>query len=363
MDSLTQFALGAGIGAVVLGPRIGPRKAAVTGGLLGTLPDLDILLPFDDPIDAFILHRGASHAFLVHALATPLFGEALLRLFKGLRDHRVRTYLAVFLVFATHALLDALTIYGTRIFWPIFSDPVGTGSIFIIDPIYSLPLLLVMIWALCLGGWSSRFGSALGAALLFTTAYLGAGLIAQRLVQDRAEDLLAGAGISAERLLAIPTPFNTLFWKVIAIDGGRYINLYLPLFGSHTMATAFVHPRGTEQLACLGDSDALAKLAKFSDGYFRIDRRGSEILVSDLRMGLTPNYVFSFAIAEVTSQGVRAMAPQRRRTERSAEGDLGWLLANLAGDAMLRPIEAPAVASLRDPLRVARAGERTASCS
>ena len=50
MDSLTQFALGAGIGVAVLGRRIGPRRAAIAGGLLGSVPDLDVLYPFDDPV-------------------------------------------------------------------------------------------------------------------------------------------------------------------------------------------------------------------------------------------------------------------------------------------------------------------------
>ena len=39
MDSLTQLALGAGVGAAVLGRRIGPRRAAAAGAVLGTLPD------------------------------------------------------------------------------------------------------------------------------------------------------------------------------------------------------------------------------------------------------------------------------------------------------------------------------------
>jgi inner membrane protein len=107
MDTLTQFALGAGVGAAVLGRRVGPRKAALVGGVLGVLPDLDVLVAFDDPIDAFVLHRGASHSLVVQAVVTPLFGEALMRVFKDLRQRRMITYLAVYLVLATHALLDA----------------------------------------------------------------------------------------------------------------------------------------------------------------------------------------------------------------------------------------------------------------
>ena len=353
MDSLTQIVLGAGVGAAVLGPRIGPRKAAVIGGVLGTLPDLDVLFPFDDPIDSFTLHRGASHAFFVQAMVTPIFGEALVRLFEGLRDQRWRSYLAVFLIFVTHAIVDALTIYGTRVFWPFLPDPVGSGSIFIIDPLYTLPLLFVVIWALWRSSWSPRFGKALAAALVVSTAYLGWGLAAQQVVQNRAHRLLAEAGIQPDRLLATPTPFNTLFWKVIAIEDARYFNLYVPVFGGREQITAYVHPRGTGRVGCIADLEALAKLAAFSDGFYRLDEQAGEIRVSDLRMGMTPNYVFSFAVAERSGEGMQPIPPERRRDARSAEGDLDWLIANLSGEPAPRPAELSAVADLSGPLRLA----------
>ena len=362
MDSVTQFALGAAVGAAALGPRIGPRKAAIAGGLLGTVPDLDVLFPFEDPIDSFTLHRGASHSFFVQALAAPLFGEAMVRLFRGLRDQRLQTYLAVYLIFVTHAVIDALTIYGTRVFWPLIRDPVGSGSIFIIDPLYSLPLLFVAIWAFFKGNWSRRFGLCVFTALAFSTAYLGWGLVAQQVVKARAAAVLAEAGVVPERLMASPTPFNTLFWKAIAVDGGRYINLYLPLFGSRDQVTAYVHPRGTERLGCLEGSEALARLAAFSDGFFRIEAEDGEILVSDLRMGMTPNYVFRFAIARDSAAGPVEMAPQRRRTTRSAAGDTQWLFANLSGEAARRPVEAPMAVDLSEPLRLAERESPPETC-
>lgn len=53
MDSLTQIALDAAVGETVLGQRVG-RKAALWGAILGTLPDLDVLIPFGEshwPVD------------------------------------------------------------------------------------------------------------------------------------------------------------------------------------------------------------------------------------------------------------------------------------------------------------------------
>lgn len=340
MDSLTQFALGSGIGLAVLGRKIGPRKAAITGGLLGTVPDLDVFYPFDDPIDSFILHRGATHSLVLQALVTPLFGEGLMRLFKGLRDQRVLTYLAVYLIFATHALIDAATIYGTKLFWPIWKEPLGTGSSFIIDPLYTIPLLIVVVWALCVSTWSNRLKRAVTFALAISTAYLGWGLVAQQIALSKAEAVLARQGIMPERIIATAGPFNTIFWKATAIEGDRYFNLYIPLLGDEESITAYAHPRGTAAAGCLDDAESLRKLADFSKGFYRIDREDGQVVVSDLRMGLTPAYVFRFAIAEETASGLKAIFPERRPSNRASDEDFEWLFANLRGDYVLRPAEA-----------------------
>ena len=69
------------MGVAVIGQKVGPRRAALTGAILGTLPDLDVFLAPDDPIDAFVQHRGWSHSLLVHAALAPLIGEGLRHFF------------------------------------------------------------------------------------------------------------------------------------------------------------------------------------------------------------------------------------------------------------------------------------------
>jgi inner membrane protein len=342
MDAVTQFALGAGVGAAVLGRRLGPRKAALTGGVLGVMPDLDLFVPHDNPIEAFVQHRTWTHSLIVQALAAPLFAEGLMRLFNGLRDARLRTYLAVYLCFATHPLLDFFTVYGTQLFWPLWPEPLAVGSVFIIDPLYTLPLLVALIWALFSGAWTSRFRTALTASLALSSAYLGWGVIAQQVVEARAQTVLAEKGIVPERLLGIPTPFNTLFWRVIAVDGDRYFNLYGSVFGGREQMTAYAHPRGNGLEKCLNGNRSLETLAWFSRGFYRIDKRGGEILVSDLRMGLTPNYVFRYLVAEHDADGLRTMPPQRRGGTSEQDGDIDWLLAGLANEPAPRPAEAGA---------------------
>lgn len=362
MDSLTQFVLGSGIGLACFGRKIGPRKAAITGGLMGTVPDLDVFYPFEDPIDSFILHRGATHSLVLQALAAPIFGEALVRIFKSLRDQRVLTYLSVYLIFATHALIDAVTIYGTKLFWPIWKEPLGTGSSFIIDPLYTLPLLIITLWGLIAGNWTDRLRRAVTFCLVISTAYMGWGLVAQQIALSKADDALAARGITPDRVIATAAPFNTIFWRVIAVEGDRYINLYVPLLGDSESITAYAHPRGTAGIGCLEGSGHLRKLADFSKGFYRIDREDGEIVVSDLRMGLTPDYVFRFAIAEETADGPKEIFPQRREVNRGGDADIDWLIANLTGDYVLRPAEAEMALLGSGQWQLAAAGSAAITC-
>ncbi|NQW10044.1 MAG: metal-dependent hydrolase [Alphaproteobacteria bacterium] len=344
MDSLTQAVLGAGVTAAVLGPRIGPRKAAALGAVLGSLPDLDVFWPFDDPVEAFVLHRSASHSLLMHAVVTPVLAEAVMRMFRDLRRERGRSWLAVYLALSTHALLDALTIYGTQLFWPLSARPFGTGSVFIIDPLYTIPLLVVTVWALCIRAWTGGFERGLTAALLVSTGYLGWGLVGQQIATQRAEAVMAARGIEPSHVIATAAPFNTLFWRVIAVDDDRYLNVYVPILGGAADVTVYEHPRlpngDVEMLKILSGIKAAGTLMAFSKGFWRAERDGVAVVVADLRMGLTPAYVFRFAVAEALAVGMVSVAPRRVPLERTAEGDIDWLLAGIAGTRAVRPAEA-----------------------
>ncbi|WP_305987046.1 metal-dependent hydrolase [Roseibium sp. MMSF_3544] len=341
MDSITQFVLGAAVSTACLGNKIGPRKAALVGGLLGTLPDLDVFIPFDDPIDSFVYHRGWTHSVFVHALAAPVIGEVLMRLFKGLREHRWLTWSAVFLVLSTHAIIDAMTVYGTRIFWPVYPDPVGVGSVFIIDPVYSVPLIIVVIYALCKKTWTTRLRNWVAGALMFTTAYLGVSAVLQQYVQAQAREVFQNEGTEPETVYAIAAPFNILLWKVIGLRQDQYQNLYYSLLDSDGPPEIYKHPRHPELSACLQNTPAYKKLAWFSRGFFRTELVDQKVIMSDLRMGLTPGYAFRFVVGQLEQQEVRPVAPQRDAAlGRIDEDDWAWFVERIQGHPSVRNAEA-----------------------
>ena len=147
MDSLSQIALGSAVAIGIMGRRTAVWKAAAWGAMAGTLPDLDVLIDHGDDLSNMVLHRAESHALFWLTLFSPLLAWAASRL------HREaplfgRWWLALWLVLITHPLLDAMTIYGTQLLLPFTNHPFAVGSVFIIDPAYTLPLVVGVVAAL-----------------------------------------------------------------------------------------------------------------------------------------------------------------------------------------------------------------------
>ena len=73
MDSITQIVLGAAVGEVAMGRKLGNR-AMVWGAIAGTIPDLDVLANFVvDDIAALAFHRAISHSFFFAFTAPAIF--------------------------------------------------------------------------------------------------------------------------------------------------------------------------------------------------------------------------------------------------------------------------------------------------
>ena len=340
MDSLTQFTLGAAVSVACLGSKMGPRKAVLIGGLLGTLPDLDVLIPFDTRIDQFVYHRGWSHSVFIHALATPLIGELLVRSFKSLKDHRKLVWLTVFLCLTTHALIDAMNAYGARLFWPFHPDPVGTGSIFIIDPVFTVPLLVAVLWAVASSSWSNRLRRVLGSALVFSTGYLVMGLIVQSHIHARGEAIFAARGVDVKTVKTVVAPFNTILWRVIGQGDGEYHNLYLSLFDRDDDAFLYTHAFDASLVSCVADDPEYQKMVWFSDGFVRTDLVDGRIVATDFRLGLSPTYLFRFAIADYENGTSKKIAPELLAPSIGEAGtDFGWLGNRILGRPVIRASE------------------------
>ena len=338
MDSVTQIALGAAIGELVLGRKVGWR-AALAGGICGTLPDLDVFVPLGDPVSDFTYHRGVSHSLFVLALAAPLIAEAIIRLQKHAREHRAAWHTLVFLVLITHPLLDSFTVYGTQIFWPFDTTPVGWGTIFIIDPVYTLPLLVGILCARSMRRTNPTGHRLNTLGLVFSSAYLAWTVMAKQQALEAAGRALERAGIENAEVMPIAGPFTSLFWRIVAVDNGTYYNAYYSILddtGDDLRFTA--HSRNTELLKGLEDDWATGRLQWFTKGFYTLRRDDDHIVMSDLRMGFEPNYVFTFKLATIGNPHTNALAkPERIPVGQDLSG-LSWVWQRIwSADVPQRP--------------------------
>jgi len=318
MDSLTQVLLGASVAELVIGRAIG-RKASLYGALLGTLPDLDVLIPYGGPIEDFTYHRGFSHSLLVLSAAAPAIGWALHK-FHNLAS--LKLWIAmVWLVLVTHPLLDGFTVYGTQLFWPVTEYPVSGSSVFIIDPAYTLWLALGVIAVLAFNR-QHTLGYRLNAiGLVLACSYLAWAVAAKTYVTGIAVRSLEDQGISHTGLLSTPAPFNTLLWRFVAMqDEGYYVGYYSVFDDTKDIRFTRYESR-TDLLAPLADNWHVRRLQWFSHGFYRVSQPSrSEVLITDLRMGVENAYVFKFKVADIAADGSMKPAnehiPVKRVTSR-----------------------------------------------
>lgn len=335
MDSLSQVALGAAVGVAVMGRRTAVWKAALWGAVAGTLPDLDVFIDHGDPIRNMVLHRAETHAPFWLTLFSLPFAAAIARLHGEWARWR-RWWLAMWLALVTHPLLDGMTVYGTQLGLPFTDHPYGVGSMFIIDPLYTVPLLAGALWAL--GSRGSRTGLRANAAgLLLSTAYLGWSVVAQQHVTQIARAALAAQGIEAERLLVTPTAFNTVLWRVVAVSGAHYHEGFYSLRDPEPSLAFDRFERGTALVPELQGIDGVQRIMAFSHGFYKLHPQDQRLLITDLRMGQEPTYTFSFAVAERRSAVQPLATPQQLGMRIDLQRGLAWLWRRMRGELLPPP--------------------------
>jgi inner membrane protein len=300
MDSITQIALGAAVGEAVAGRQLG-RRALLWGAVCGTMPDLDVFIPLGDAVRDFTYHRSASHSLFVLAALTPVVVWLILRFHPGTAEQRRRWFALVYLVFATHVLLDSFTVYGTQIFWPVITTPMTWSTIFIIDPLYTLPLLAGITATIISARRSSWGHIANTAGLVVSTGYLLWTLAAKLHVEQIARNALQQQNITGIQILTTPAPFNSLLWRILAVDDSHYYEGFYSVLDGNSMVSFEQYPRNIELIEPLRDSWPVQRLRWFTKNFFAAGLVAEDIVITDLRMGFEPDYVFRFKVGEIAN--------------------------------------------------------------
>ena len=224
-----------------------------------------------------------------------------------------------FLILQTHSLLDLFTTWGTQLFWPL-ETRFSLQSIFVIDPMYTLPFLVFLILSMKKKKDDPKrlFWNRTG--LIVSTSYLFFTLVVQSIVLQKFEKQLEQDKINYQEIAVKPSPFNIILWTTTSkVDHGYYIGDY-SFFDTKPIQFQFI-PTNKELISNIEDAAVIKQLKRISEGWYCITQKDNQLLFNDLRFGVmnTDANDFQFSFSYKISKENRAIKavelPNKNRKE------------------------------------------------
>ena len=331
MDSLTQATLGAAVAHACWHRQLG-RSALLWGAALGTLPDLDVVVyPFLDNIQKLYWHRGESHSLLFALFGSLLLGWLFCKTFWKEKLTIKRATLGLGIIFITHYAIDVFNLYGTQLLAPFSRHGFSLGNMFIIDPLYTVPLLAGVIIAGITRGKTGLRANWTG--LILSSVYVLFSLGAHTYADHIFKRQLAARDIEVQASLTGATPMNTLLWRHLARTREEiYIGYFSLIADSPEQAIRFDRvPRNAHLVQPYRGQRSLKVLEWFSQGFWVAQSREGGVTIADLRFGELRfkandppdkwRYIFAWDIGDDPDR----LIPQPRDFDRFGEAiDVLW---------------------------------------
>lgn len=288
LDLLTQGLLGGAL-ASAGAPAKELRKAAAIGFAAALLADADVLIGSGaDSLLQIEYHRHFTHALIFIPLGALIAAAILWPLLR--RRLAFKTlYFYSLLGYATAGLLDACTSYGTHLLWPFSETRIAWSIIAIVDPVFTLLLLVAVIVACrrCRAG-PSRIGLALaGVYLLF-------GFLQHQDARQSARELAERRGHEVQRLVVKPTIANLVLWRSVYLSGDTFYVDAIRIgpgpsrvyAGASTRA--FALDRDMPELPPASPlARDIARFGRLSDGFLAL-APGRDGVLTDIRYSMLP---------------------------------------------------------------------------
>lgn len=285
MDSLTQIVLGAAVGEAVLGRKIGSR-AMLWGAIAGTIPDLDVLLRFvTDDITSTEMHRGFSHSIAFAILIAPILGWLAHKIHHKWKDVSFKNWTWLFFwATVTHPLLDAHTTWGTQFFWP-FEYRLAYQNIFVIDPLYTLPFLMLLLIALFHKRTNPRRRKFNNAGLIVSTSYMLITLLLKWITFNEFKESLDRQNISYLEMDTKPAPLNTVLWTSLVETENGYRTAYYSLLDTKEIEFSREFTKNHYLIDPYRNQKVIQQLIHISEGWYYIEETPDKLIFWDIRFG------------------------------------------------------------------------------
>jgi inner membrane protein len=167
--------------------------------------------------------------------------------------------------------------------------------------------------------------------LVLSSAYLLWTVGAKLHVNEIAHESLKRQEIGYEQVLTVPTPLNSILWRVLVMDQDGYFEGFYSLMDGTGEIRFKKYPNEREWLLGIEDHWPVKRLQWFTRGFYAVQRHSSDIVMTDLRMGSEPDYVFQFKVGEL-GESLSAPAKSERIVAQRNWEQLTWVWKRIWDD-------------------------------
>ncbi|HWB25560.1 MAG TPA: metal-dependent hydrolase [Chitinophagaceae bacterium] len=285
MDTLTHIALGACIGDALLGKKLG-KRAMLLGAVAQSLPDIDFMASlWMKPPASLLAHRGFTHSILfccIMAYVLALVAEYIHRP----HNIKMRRWVIFFGVeLFIHIFIDAFNNYGVGWFEPFSHYRLSFNAIYVADPFFSLWPGIAFVVLLVLKKGAKRRGFWWRFGVLLPAFYLAYCLYNKATVAHDVDKAFAAQHIPHERYFTTPAPLQNWLWYVVAGNNSGYYVGYRSVFDSKPAIEFTFFPRNDSLLKGAPNSEDVARLIRFSQQFYTLEKWSDTLVFNDLRFG------------------------------------------------------------------------------
>ena len=286
MDSLSHIVIGAAIGEVFLGKKIG-RWGMLVGAIAKSLPDFDLFYTgLADPRAYMCEHRAHTHSLIVEALYAIPIAWLLMKIFKN-KISFSRMYVFMMVCLWGHSLLDWCTNFGTQLLLPFTNKSYSINTIAIVDLLFTLPMFLLILFAVFQKKNETRRNRLAKASIIYCCMYLLFTFYNKVQAQNIAADSIEQNKIPAKAHMTNPTMLNNILWYALASnDSTIYIGEF-SLLHKENPITWHSFQRNQQWMNESKSKKDVEILRWFGDPYTIAEKNGDTLNMYAVKFGRT----------------------------------------------------------------------------
>lgn len=327
MDSVSHMVIGAAIGEMLLGKKIG-RWGMLLGAIAKSVPDFDLFYTgLSDPRAYMCEHRAHTHSLFIEALYAIPIAWLLVKLFKEKVSFK-RMLVFMLACLWGHSLLDWCTNFGTQLLLPFTNENYSLNSLAIIDLLFTIPMLLMILIAIFYKKNEARRNKLAQATLMYCCMYLGLTFVNKAQAEYIVQESIAKNNIPVTAHMTNPTMLNNVLWYAVGSNDSTVFIGEFSLLHRQNPITWHSYSRHQHLLQQGKSKKDIEILKWFGDPYTIAQTNGDTLNMYAVKFGRTnmqeselkKTFVFHYKLYQKNGKEMMGMEQANEKNMNMKEG-------------------------------------------